>query len=218
MGSLKKFAGWLSGDGTGKSKERVTSTITKMKIFNKRLARQVNKMEVTAKMNRNKAVRARESGDLNSSKMLIKASLQAKKQANITDNFRIKIEGIQFKLEQAKAMGDFNGIAKEIANTLSGLTQSVNIPQLNEMIKQMDVGFENFDAILDSTSESLETMEAGQSNAVSDQEVNEALNEIDVEISTKTGQSLPSTPGGLQTEEIGNLEDEIKRLKAQKNS
>ena len=55
-------------------------------------------------------------------------------------------------------MGDFSSIAKDIATTLGGLQQAVTMPQINEMIKQMDIGFENFDAILDSTNEGLETM------------------------------------------------------------
>ena len=92
------------------------------------------------------------------------------------------------------------------------------MPQINEMIKQMDIGFENFDAILDSTNEGLETMEAGGSSSVSDDEVDEALSEIDTEISVKTGQALPSTPISSGGEEIGSLEDEIKRLKEQKNN
>ena len=124
LGSLKNFAKWLSGDGTQKGKDRVTSTITKLKLFNMRLNRQVNKLESTAKINRNKAIRAREAGDLPTSKMMIKASLQAKKQSQITDGFRIKIEGIQYRLEQAKAMGDFSSIAKDIATTLGGLQQA----------------------------------------------------------------------------------------------
>lgn len=219
MGSMKKFVAWLSGEATSKDKDRVSSTIIKLKLLNKRLARQVSKMETSAKINRNKAVKARESGNMSGSKMLIKASLQAQKQAHVTDSFRIKIEGIQYKLEQAKAMNDFSGVAKEIAQTLGGLQTSVNVPQLNEMVKQMDAGFENFDIILDSTSEQLDAMDENSSTGVEDKEVNDALAEIDAEISLKTGEALPSTPISEDLkEDIGSLEEEIKKLKEQKNN
>jgi division protein CdvB (Snf7/Vps24/ESCRT-III family) len=177
-------------------------------------------METSSKMNRTKAIRARESGDLAGSKMLIKASIQSKKQANITDNFRIKIEGVQYKLEQAKAMQDFTGVAKEISGALIGLQKSINIPALNEMIKQMDSGFENFDTLLDTTTEQLETMDAGSSSAVGEEEVEEALAEIDAEIGRKTSEALPSAPISSSEikEDIGSLEDEIKRLKEQRNT
>ncbi len=56
MGFLKDLSKWLSG---GRKSDNVRSAIVKLKVFNKRLMRQIKKMEMTAKLARDKAVRLR---------------------------------------------------------------------------------------------------------------------------------------------------------------
>jgi division protein CdvB (Snf7/Vps24/ESCRT-III family) len=215
MGTLKNFIGWLS-EGKGDSKDGVSRSIMKMKLLVKRLARQVGKMEVQAKILRNKAIKSREAGDMEGSKLSMKSSLQYKKWAHSTETFRVKLEGIQYKLEQAKAMKDFSGVAQEVAKVMSGLVMDVKAPQIAEILKDMDLSFESMDNVMEMTNENLEVMDAGSSTAVKEEEVDNALAEIDAEISIKRGVDLPSAPIAGTEPAIDSLEDEIKRLKQQR--
>ena len=218
MGSLKKFAQWLSNGGAKKEPE--ASPLIKMKIFNKRLARQIQKMEVQERTARKKAIDARKNGDIPGSKLHMKSSLQYRKWAHSTENFRVKMEGIQFKLEQAKAMEQFSKVATDIASTLHGLQDTVKAPEIAKMLTELDLGFGNMESVMNETTAQLEISEGASSSAVSEEEVEQALAEVDTEMSLDHSTVLPSTPisVGDANAEIDDLEEEIKKLKAQKNT
>ncbi len=213
MGSLKRFAQWLS-DGFNND-EQTTSPLIKVKVFNKRLARQIKKMEVQEKMAKKRAVDARKSGDIAGSKMHMKNSLQYRKWGHSTEHFRMKIENIQFRMEQAKVMGQFNQVAEDIVGTLQGLQLNVKMPEMAKMLKEMDLGFGSMDAVMGETTSQLEQSEGTTAaTEVSDSEVDNALEEVDAEMSIDSVIALPSVPMDEAPEaQIENLEDEIKKLK-----
>jgi Snf7 protein len=230
MGSLKKFATWLSGDessskgGRGRGKkepvDKVRSAITSLKIFNKRLARQVKKMEAQGKLSRKKAVEGRKRGDIPGSKLHMKSYLQYQKWSNSTDNFRVRMEGVQFKLEQAKAMQDFSGVAQDIAGVLGELQHDVQAPQISQLIGQLDLGFGNMEAMMNETTEQLEISDNASSTGVDDDEVEAALMEVDAELSIGQRSALPSVPGAVaqDEDELDDLEAEIAKLKSQRGN
>ena len=210
---MKKFAEWLSG--AFNDEEQTTSPLIKVKVFNKRLARQIRKMEVQEKMAKKRAIDARKSGDIAGSKLHMKNSLQYRKWEHSTEHFRMKIENIQFRLQQAKVMGQFNEVAEDIVGTLQGLQLNVKMPEMAKMLQEMDLGFGSMDAMMDTTTSQLEQSEGATSEtAVSDSEVENALAEIDTEMSMDSVMALPSVPVSDAPEtQIENLEDEIKKLK-----
>ncbi|MHA1821577.1 MAG: Snf7 family protein [Promethearchaeota archaeon] len=205
MGSLKKFANWLSGEST--SKNNTTRMITKLKIFIKRLQRQAAKLNAQAKIERRKAIEFRKKGDMNASKLHMRASLQNQKWANGIDNFILQIQTLEFKLEQAKAVNDIAGILQGVAKAVTNLQNTINAPQISEIVEQIDMGIQDFDVTQEITQNGLEAMSVD--TEVSDEDVNNALAEIDSEISIETGQALPSAGDS----KISEIEKEIKRLK-----
>jgi len=217
MGSIKRFAGWLSGDRRKGSDDPVRSTITSLKIFNRRLARQIRKMEQQGKLAKKKAIERRKAGDIPGSKLHMKSSLQFIKWSHSTENFRVRLDGVQFKLQQAKAMNDFSGVAQEIVGVLGDLQNTVKAPELGKMLSQLDLGFGNMEAMFGETSEQLEISDDASASGVSDEEVDMALAEVDAELSLDTRQALPSVPGLVDTGEISDLEKEIARLKSQRD-
>lgn len=220
MGSLKKFASWLSGDGRKKDKDPVRAAITSLKIFNKRLARQARKMEMQSKNARKKAIERRRAGDVTGSKMHMKSSLQFQKWVHASENFRVRLEGVQFKLEQARAMNQFVGVAEEIAGILGTMQMTIKAPEISKLLAQLDLGFGNMDALLSETTEELEVMEDSSSTGVSEDEVELALAEVDAELSIDTRAalpSIPSVPGMDEKEGLDSLEAEIARLKSQRD-
>lgn len=219
MGSLKKFATWLSGDKSSSKgpSENISSAIINLKIFNKRLARQIKRMELEEKSAKKKAVSRRQLGDIPGSRLHMKSCLQFRKWSNTAENFRVRLEGVQFKLEQAKAMNDFSGVAQDIAKTLGQLQISVQAPEIAELLKTLDLGFGNMEALYSETGEELEKMDDASASGVTDEEVDQALAEVDAEVSIGTKATLPSVPGMSKDTEIDDLDAEIKKLKDSRN-
>ncbi|MHA1293726.1 MAG: Snf7 family protein [Promethearchaeota archaeon] len=199
---------WLSG---GKAKkENIRSATIKLKVFNKRLLRQVKKLEMSAKLARDKAVRLRREGDMEGSKFQAKTYLQVKNQARAVDIFRTNLENLLFKMEQATAIKDVAGIIKGIAQSVSSLKNQLSVPQLTEMMSNLDLDISDFEITQSIATEGIENINID--TEVTDDQVNNVLGEIDAEIQIETGSALPSAAGSSQ--KIKELEEELNRLRS----
>ncbi|MFW9950797.1 MAG: Snf7 family protein [Candidatus Thorarchaeota archaeon] len=206
MGFLKDISKWLSG---GKKPDTMRSATVKLKVFNKRLMRQTKKMEMTAKLARDKAVNLRKTGDMEGSAFHVRNYLQVKKQARAIDHFRTNLEGMVFKLEQANAVKDVADIMKGIATSLTMLKNQLSIPQLTELMDNIGIDMEEFDVTAEITTDGINDMTLD--TAVTDDQVKEVLGEIDAEIQVEMGGALPSVePDG----KIKELEEELNKLKS----
>ncbi|MFX1258354.1 MAG: Snf7 family protein [Promethearchaeota archaeon] len=208
MGFLKDLSGWLSG-GRGR-KDNIRSASVKLKVFNKRLMRQSKKLEMSAKLAKEKAIRLRRDGDLEGSKFHARNYLQVKNQARAVDAFRTNLESLQFKLDNASAVKDVAVIFKGIAQSIAGLKRNLSIPQITELMKNINMDIEDFEVTQEITTDSMTDM--ALDTAVTDSQVDDFLAEVDTEIGIETGVALPTTAGGDQ--KIKALEDELNRLKS----
>ncbi len=206
MGFLKDLSGWLSA---GKKKDNIRSVTVRLKVFNKRLMRQSKKLEMNAKLAKEKAVKLRRDGDLEGSKFHARNFLQVKNQARAVDAFRTNLEGLQFKLENAGAVKDVSEILKGVASAVSGIKSQLSVPQITELMKNIDLDIEDFAVAQEITSEGMTDMNID--TAVTEKQVDEFLGEIDSEIGIETGIALPSAVGSSQ--KIKELEEELNRLK-----
>ena len=206
MGFLKDLSGWLSG---GKKKDTIRSVTVRLKVFNKRLMRQSKKLEMSAKLAKDKAVKLRRDGDLEGSKFHARNYLQVKNQARAVDAFRTNLEGLQFKLENAGAVKDVSEILKGVAIAVSGIKSQLSVPQITELMKNIDLDVEDFAVAQEITSEGMTDMNLD--TAVTDSQIDAFLGEVDAEIGIETGVALPSVAGGSQ--KIKELEEELNRLK-----
>jgi hypothetical protein len=207
MGFLKDLGNWLSGGkrGTG----TVRSATVKLKVFNKRLMRQTKKMEMSAKLARDKAVNLRKQGDMQGSEFHARNYLQVKKQARAIDLFRTNLEGMVFKLEQATAVKDVAEVMKGIAASLGALKNQLSIPQLTELMTSIGVDMEDFAVTEEITTDGISDIMVD--TAVTDNDVKDVLGEIDAEIQVEAGVQLVSPPSD---EKIAELEKELNRLKS----
>jgi len=206
MGFLKDISKWVSG---GRKPDTVRSASVKLKVFNKRLMRQVKKLEITAKIARDKAVNLRKQGDLEGSKFHARNFLQTKRQSRSVEMFRTNLEGLQFKLDQANAVKDVSQIMTGIAQSLSVLKNQFSIPQIQEVMSQIDIDMEDFAVTADIATEGMDSITID--TAVTDSDVGEILGEIDAEIQVEMGAALPSA---ASDEKIAELEKELNRLKS----
>ena len=205
MGFLKDISKWLSG-----GKKKGVRPSTKLKVFNKKLMRQTKKMEMSAKLARDKAVNLRKQGDMEGSKFHARNYLQVKKQARAIDAFRTNMEGLLFKLDQAEAVKDVSQIMTGIAQSIASLKRQLSIPQLTEMMKQIDLDVEDFAVTQEITAEGIDSITLD--TAIVDSEVDDVLGEIDAEIQVEMGVALPSA--GADDQKIAELEKELNRLKS----
>ena len=206
MGFLKDISKWVSG---GRKTDSVRSASIKLKVFNKRLMRQTKKLEISAKLARDKAVNMRKQGDLDGSKFHARNYLQVKKQARAVEMFRTNLEGLQFKLDQANAVKDVSQIMTGIAQSLSVLKSQFSIPQIQEIMSQIDIDMEDFAVTADIATEGMDSITID--TAVTDSDVGDILGEIDAEIQVEMGAALPSA---ASDEKIAELEKELNRLKS----
>jgi hypothetical protein len=206
MGFLKDISKWVSG---GRKTDSVRSASIKLKVFNKRLMRQTKKLEISAKIARDKAVNLRRQGDMDGSKFHARNYLQVKKQARAVEMFRTNLEGLQFKLDQANAVKDVSQIMTGIAQSLSVLKSQFSIPQIQEVMSQIDIDMEDFAVTADIATEGMESITID--TAVTDSDVGNVLGEIDAEIQVEMGAALPSA---ASDEKIAELEKELNRLKS----
>ncbi len=206
LGFLTDLSKWLSG---GRKKDTIRSVTVKLKVFNKRLMRQSKKLEMSAKLAREKAVKLRKDGDLEGSKFHARNYLQVKNQARAVDTFRTNLEGLQFKLENAGAVKDVSEILKGVAVAVSGIKAQLSVPQITELMKNIDLDVEDFAVAQEITSEGMTDMNLD--TAVTDSQVDDFLGEVDAEIGVETGVALPSAAGSSQ--KIKELEEELNRLK-----
>ncbi|MFX1575027.1 MAG: Snf7 family protein [Promethearchaeota archaeon] len=207
MSFLKDISKWLSGGKRGKDTTR--SAAVKLKVFNKRLMRQTKKLEMSAKLARDKAITLRKQGDMDGSKFHARNYLQVKKQARAVEMFRTNLEGLLFKLEQATAVKDVGQIMTGIAQSLSTLKSQLSVPQITEIMSQIDIDMEEFALTADIATEGMDSIQLD--TAVTDSDVDEVLGEIDAEIQVEMGVALPSAGSD---EKIAELEKELNRLKS----
>ncbi|MHA1273971.1 MAG: Snf7 family protein [Promethearchaeota archaeon] len=209
MGFLKDIGKWLSGGKKPKA-DNIRQAIVKLRVFNKRLMRQTKKLEFSAKQARDKAVKLRKEGDLEGSRFHARNYLQIKNQIRAVDTFRTNLEGLIFKLEQASAVKDIASIFTSIAQSISALKANLSIPQISEMMKNMDMDFEDFAVTQELTTDGMTEMNLD--SAVSESEIDNFINEIDAEIQVETGAALPSV---ADNQRIKELEEELNRLRSQ---
>jgi hypothetical protein len=207
MGFLKDLSGWLSG---GRKKDTIRTINVKLKVFNKRLMRQSNKLDMSAKLAKDKAVKLRKEGDVEGSKFHARNYLQVKNQARAVEAFRTNLEGLQFKLENAGAVKDVSEILKGVARAVTGIKASLSVPQITELMKNIDLDVEDFAVAQEITSEGMTDMNID--TAVTDSQVDNFLGEVDAEIGVETGAALPAAATG-SSQKIKELEEELNRLK-----
>ena len=151
----------------------------------------------------------RKQGDLDGSKFHARNYLQVKKQARAVEFFRTNLEGLQFKLDQANAVKDVSQIMTGIAQSLSVLKNQLSVPQIQEVMSQIDIDMEEFAITADITTEGMDSISID--TAVTDSDVNEVLGEMDAEIQVEMGAELPTA---ASDEKIAELEKELNRLKS----
>jgi hypothetical protein len=195
--ALKRFGQWLKGSDY----RRLT---VNMDIFCKKLDFQRRQLEVESKRNREKALQYRKEGNDAAFKMYVEQYLRYQKWALGVDVYRLRIEGMLFRLRQSQMAKDIAGILGSVKATLKDLRVAVNVPDIAEMVSGIEKELQHVELAQEVTESGVDRAIA--STTVTPEDVAQAMEQIDAEVEATT--ALP-VPKGKESE----LEKEIKKLK-----
>lgn len=207
MGVFKDLIDWANGKDK-MDKDGLMEASIQLNIVIKRLRRQERKLQKQADIAKRRVMKAREDGDTMNAKNMARNYLQVKKQVNMINNFQYKIQNLQFKLDQAKLMGDLGSVMKGVGDSLSYLKAYMNVPDMAQMFYQLDEGLTKVDISTEMISEGME--EVSVDSQVEDTEVDKFLSEVDEELGVEVAETLPQ----VNDDKIKSLEKELDELKS----
>jgi len=207
MGVFKDLIDWANGKDK-MDKDGLMEASIQLNIVIKRLRRQERKLQKQADIAKRRVMKAREDGDTMNAKNMARNYLQVKKQVSMINNFQYKIQNLQFKLDQAKLMGDLGGVMKGVGDSLSYLKAYMNVPDMAQMFYQLDEGLTKVDITTEMMSDGME--EVSVDSQVEDKEVDKFLSEVDEELGVEVAETLPQ----VNDDKIKSLEKELDELKS----
>ncbi|MHA1579439.1 MAG: Snf7 family protein [Candidatus Freyarchaeota archaeon] len=199
--AFKKFVNWLKGG------PKIKDVIYKLEVFTRRLEYQKKQLERESRKNREEAKKYRLRGNTEAAKMYAEHYIRYNKWALATDAYRLRIQGMIVRLRQSESVYDVASTLSGIRSALNGLKDAVNLPDIAQLVEEIDGTMQDFDVAQDVAEAGMERMVVN--TEVTSQEVAATLSEIDQEIGVETGVKLPSAPSG----KIEELEKDIKKLK-----
>lgn len=198
--TLKRFAQWLRGSDYRK-------LIVNIDVFCRKLDFQRRQLETEYRRNREKALQYRKEGNDAAAKMYVEQFLRYQKWALGIDMYRLRIEGLLFKLRQSQMAKDVAQMLGQVRTSLKDLRVAVNVPDIAEMVDDIDKEFQHVELAQEVTESSVDRAIA--SSTVTPEDITQAMEQIDAEVEATT--TLP-VPSGKESE----LEKEIKKLKESK--
>lgn len=197
---LKRFTQWIKGSDYRR-------LIVNIDVFCKKMDFQRRQLEAEYRRNREKALQYRKEGNDSAARMYAEQYVRYQKWALGIDMYRLRIEGMLFRLRQSQMAHDIADILGSMRTTLKDLRVSVNIPDIATMVDDIDKEFQHVELAQEVTQSSVD--KAVGSTVVTPEDVNQAMEQIDAEVEATT--SLP-VPSGKESE----LEKQIKKLKESK--
>ena len=119
--------------------EKAVEMLTKLRLLNKRLQKQSKKMKAESEKCRDKARDYVTRGEDEAAKEFLLQSMNYKKWAEGVDKFQIKIESLSMRLQQSRLVADFGDITKELATSLTGLSNNVSAPEIQKYMERRNV-------------------------------------------------------------------------------
>lgn len=198
--TLKRFAQWLKGSDYRK-------LIVNIDVFCRKLDFQRRQLETEYRRNREKALQYRKEGNDAAAKMYVEQFLRYQKWALGIDMYRLRIEGLLFKLRQSQMAKDVGQMLGQVRSSLKDLRVAVNVPDIAEMVDDIDKELQHVELAQEITESSVDRAIA--SSTVTPEDITQAMEQIDAEVDATTALPVPS---GKESE----LEKEIKKLKESK--
>lgn len=204
MGVVDQFLGWIS------KKDNYNKLINNLDLFNRNLTYQRKQLEKESKYNFMRAKKYRLEGNDQGARGYIQNRIRFQKWAISVDSYRLNLEGLIHKIKMAKSNVEITKYLASVQRSIKSLVSAVKIPKLGELMTGLQQNLQQFDLTGEFIEDHIE--EGTQLNLqVSDNEIDEAMEQLDSEIGAEAKKELlpPS-------ERMVELEKEIKKLKEEK--
>jgi charged multivesicular body protein 3 len=197
-----KFGNWLKG---GSSTQSTRKWIVRLRMVEKRMNRQRNKLIKEEKQMLKEVEKAIEEGDMTTARLMAKDVAKNRNMARGCQQMASRVKAIKFKLEQAAATQAIGKDLKGLVRTLHQMNTQLKIPQLEGVLQQMEVETERIDIATEALDEGFDMM-------TSDVEEDAVVEKIIGEISAAKAASVDM---GLPTPDIRSqeLQKELEKLK-----
>jgi archaellum component FlaC len=185
--------------------EKAIEMLTKMRLLNKRLQKQSKKMKAESEKCREKARDYLTRGEEEAAKEFLLQSMNYKKWAEGIDKFQIKIESLSMRLQQSRLVADFGEITKELATSLTGLSNNVSAPEIQKYMQEIDLNIGDYVKVQEQVTPKIGEQSIGTTKP---EDLEMAFSELSAEASLVSGK-LPNAT----SETIAELEKELEKLK-----
>ncbi|MDH5403641.1 MAG: SNF7 family protein [Candidatus Heimdallarchaeota archaeon] len=199
---MRDLLGWLVSGNTKKSSR---DHILNLKVVSRRLERSKRKLENQEKKTERNIRTAIQKGDMEAARLYAKDTVRSRKWARGYQSMISKIDGLVFKLERTEAVQDISKEMKNVAKVLIDAQQSLNLPELDTVIGNMQDAMENIEDASDIMEDSVDQLFESDTNET---EVDSLLQEYGAEIGISVQSDLP-TPSTKTSE----LEKQIESLR-----
>ncbi len=199
-----KFGNWLKG-GSRSDARSTRRWIVRLRMVEKRMTRQRNKLIKEEKRMLKEVERSIEAGDMTTARLLAKDVAKNRTMARGCQQMASRVKGIKFKLEQAAATQAIGQDLKGLVKTLHTMNRELKIPQLEGVLQQMEIETERVDMATEAMDEGFEMM---TSDVEEDEMVDKILGELSASKAAAADFGLPSPD--IRSQE---LQKELEKIK-----
>jgi charged multivesicular body protein 3 len=198
-----RFGNWLKGGGNQAQTTR--KWIVRLRMVEKRMLRQRNKLIKEEKRMMKEVERAIEDGDVSTARLLAKDVAKNRSMARGCQQMASRVKGIKFKLEQAAATQAIGQDLKGLVRTLHSMNAQLRIPQLEGTLLAMERETERIDLATEAMDEGFDMM---TSDVEEDEMVDKIIGEISASKAAAADFGLPSPD--IRSQE---LQKELEKIK-----
>lgn len=198
-----KFGNWLKGGGRGNQSTR--KWIVRLRMVEKRMNRQRNKLIKEEKSMLKEVEKAIEQGDMATARLMAKDVAKNRSMARGCQQMASRVKAIKFKLEQAAATQAIGKDLKGLVRTLHTMNTQLKIPQLEGVLQQMEIETERIDIATEALDEGFDMMTAGVEE---DEMVDKIIGELSASKAAAADFGLPSPD--IRSQE---LQKELEKIK-----
>jgi len=198
-----KFGNWLKGGGSGAQSTR--KWIVRLRMVEKRMNRQRNKLIKEEKSMLKEVEKAIEQGDMTTARLMAKDVAKNRSMARGCQQMASRVKAIKFKLEQAAATQAIGKDLKGLVRTLHTMNTQLKIPQLEGVLQQMEIETERIDIATEALDEGFDMMTTGVEE---DEMVDKIIGELSASKAAAADFGLPSPD--IRSQE---LQKELEKIK-----
>ncbi|MFW9914593.1 MAG: Snf7 family protein [Candidatus Thorarchaeota archaeon] len=206
--AFKKFGRWVRG-GSSSRGSPTRRWIVRLRMIERRMGRQRQKLKSEEKKMMREVESAVNKGDMDEARLYAKDVAKTRKMALTTQKIQSRVKAMTFKLEQAHAMESMSRDMVGLVRALRSVNATLRIPQLENVIVDMESEMTQLDMATEAIDEGLEMTDLGADEI--DADVEKIIGELSAGRAATAAASLPTAD--IKSQEI---QKELEKLKSPK--